>query len=344
MRKLPRDRGRLGSLFLFDKLDRLRDSQLDLEDPTRIEEVVTDIRDWLGGVLADRNVVRGWWAQGLFVAVVVAIGEVRLIQELDNGDLWFSDEPDGIGLPDFLIVTADGRRLVVEVKAVNRKGRRAFKLPKKDLARLRAYAAAIGTEPFVATFWEEWGLWALVPAEVMDEPVTVGDVMKPNEMGLVGDRWLGTRAPLSALITVSSGRRVAIDEDRYEGEFTITDFALHADGVRITEKKEERLAFFLMLYGGWQETEHVEIDNDGRISVIRYEFAPRESDNQHSESFELLGPISSMYSRYYRGATEGRSGTIGKLGLDPDPGMVRNMVPDEYHGEALHVWRLKVQP
>src|SRR5262245_21861641 len=108
MKKLPRDRGRLGSLFLFDKLDRLRETDLELDDPTRIDEVVVEIRAWLGGVLADPHVVRGWWAQGLFAAVVVAIGEVRLIQELDNGDMWFTDEePDGMSLPDFLIVTAD---------------------------------------------------------------------------------------------------------------------------------------------------------------------------------------------------------------------------------------------
>jgi hypothetical protein len=106
--------------------------------------------------------VRGLRAESLFLSVVASIGKVRLIKMEDNGEVFFSGDEE-IGVPDFRVVTDEGRQILVEVKVHPSEGtfNAQFKVSDGSLRKLRRYAAVSGAELYVAIFWEGINSWTL---------------------------------------------------------------------------------------------------------------------------------------------------------------------------------------
>lgn len=343
MKKLPRDTGRLGSLALFDKLERSRSTDAPLHDPRRIEDVLADVRGWLEQVLATPTTLRGYWTQGLFAAVIAAIGRVRMIQELDNGDMWFSEPPKhGLSLPDFLVVTESGDRLVIEVKSVDRlKVWDRFGLRAKDVARLRSYAELLDASPYLATFWDGFG-WTLVHLDHLADTagravkLGYGQMFKLSDMGLLGDMLLATVPPLEFIIEADLEGSTPVVDDEAILKFGAID--MFAAGKRIVDADERGLALFLMMYGDWPENEHVTVDEDRMVRRIGYRFEPVQDDHPE-QLFKMVGSLSSMATRIYRHETRLDDDSIAKVSTELEPGMFTDLLSGARKGDALRLWR-----
>lgn len=60
---------------------------------------------------------------------------------------------------------------------------------------------------------------------------------------------------------------------------TISSAELYVSGNRITDKRDERIAFGFMFYGPWTESEHLTMDDD-RVAAIEYSFSPVDHDSE----------------------------------------------------------------
>jgi hypothetical protein len=75
---------------------------------------LSEVETALTESLANPSRLYGWHVQGLFEAVVVALGKVRLLKVEDSGRFYYDDTTE-VKLPDFRIVTSFGEQILVEV-------------------------------------------------------------------------------------------------------------------------------------------------------------------------------------------------------------------------------------
>ena len=62
--------------------------------------------------------LHGLRTEAMFRAVLVALGSFHLLVEEDEGRIYYDDALGPVKLPDYFAVDAEGRRLLIEVKAV----------------------------------------------------------------------------------------------------------------------------------------------------------------------------------------------------------------------------------
>lgn len=107
---------------LFARLDSRTSDEISLvADPTRREEVQARIDAAIDDSLENPSRLHGWRVQGMFEAIIVALGTVRLIKQEDSGGFFYDDLRGVVKPPDFRIVAEDGQTLFVEVKGVSLK-------------------------------------------------------------------------------------------------------------------------------------------------------------------------------------------------------------------------------
>jgi hypothetical protein len=156
----------------------------------------------------------------------------------------------------------------------------------------------------IAVYWSRWNLWSLTSPDAFSQSgewssIDLGTAMMRNEMSVVGDLQVGTKMPLKMVFDVEqlseSGKDLA------SGELTvqITKSSLSCAGKPIDDPMEKRIAFYLMLYGNLVE-DSLPVFKDDRIVAIEHCFQKEEETGQR---FEIVGSLSSMFSRFYRHAT-----------------------------------------
>jgi hypothetical protein len=194
------------------------EQRLSLNDPTARSAFASHVSDSVERALSDPTLMLGQRAEAMFEALLVSLGEYRLLKAEDTGRIFPSDE---FRVPDFRVVLKDGANWVVEVKNVYEgdpfKQRR--KLMTADYRKkLEAYTSATGAELKLAVFWARWAVWTLVsPASLLEED---GDLaldmitaMKVNELGRLGDRSIGTRPPLRLHLVTDPEKTSSIGQD-----------------------------------------------------------------------------------------------------------------------------------
>jgi hypothetical protein len=98
----------------------------------------------------------------------VALGGFQLLVEEDEGQLYYDDADGPVKLPDYRVVDADGRQLLVEVKTVPPNPRRlGHRIPAAEAHGLRRYGQLTGAPVAVAHYWSAANLWTLVDLERM---------------------------------------------------------------------------------------------------------------------------------------------------------------------------------
>jgi hypothetical protein len=111
------------------------------------------------------------------------------------------------------------------------------------------------TKPYFAIFWSRWNTWTLNPTEILeckDNKCFLGfeEALRSNHMSLLGDFMLATLPPLRfRILTDSSKPRIV--KDNGTAIFSIGGIKILSDDQIIQDPLEQRIAFFLMLYGDW---------------------------------------------------------------------------------------------
>ncbi|TDC12701.1 hypothetical protein [Actinomadura bangladeshensis] len=352
----------LEALEMFSKFDLFAPGdKTKVSESTRQKKVVEAFKEGLEQSLKNPSRVHGWRAQALFEAVIIALGSVTLIKTEDAGSYYYDDTDGSVRLPDFRIVACDGENLLVEVKTV-RPQAQTHSIRERDLEAQLRYAQLTGSRLLVAHYWAMVNMWTIVDANVLQRnngraSISFESASMANEFVFLGDAMVGTIPPLTFSVLADKTKpRVAgpIKDEQRSVEFTIGGVELISGQNVLVDELEQRIAWFLMLYGNWEVEQILRIEEEGgnridRIDTVTTPPSPdRDAAAQISEQgFALVGYLSSMYSSLWNAATLTDEGDVRRLRQEPDPGVLAELIPPDYwerESSLLPIWLLQIGP
>ena len=342
--KLPRNAA-MDGVDLYRRLDRPGQTG-GLADPARVNNVVDEIRTSLLADLGTESTVRGWRAQALFASLVAALDECDLMTLVDTGDVYF--EGASVKPADYFLHLRSGQRILVDVKSVELRGEDPLGMPVKfgaaEVERMRRFGELFGAEVHIALYYPAMPMWTLLrlddlqPGPGGGPRILVRDSLIQNKIALLGDIHIGIESPLELILRPDPSSPNHVNEDGHTN-FTVGSVELRAGGRLLTSKDSQQLAHFLMMFGGWETDERASV-KDNQVVELRYVAEPVEDTGQ---GFEIVGSLSSMYSRLFENSTSGPDGTTA-LDISVRPGTLISLVPHDYDSSELPLWRFQVQP
>jgi hypothetical protein len=318
--------------------------KLSLLDPTSASAFTTHVGEAIEQALSDPALLQGQRTEAMFEALLVSLGEFRLLHAEDGGRLFPSDS---FRAPDYRVVLIDGSHWLIEVKNVYqaepfRQRRRLFTKHYYDA--LAAYSEATGAELKVVVFWARWSIWTLVsPSRLIGSngglELDMLTAMRVNELARLGDRMIGTRAPLRLRLTMDPGHTSSIGADG--GVLaTIGGVQIFSGEQEVTDPVELEIAWVFMQHGQWQDQEPDAIVEGDRLLAIEFRWEPEEATEQ---GFEMIGTLSRMFARYYAEHTiEGNA--VVQLRAPLRPNWFAPLVQPGYRSQALPLWRFEIRP
>jgi hypothetical protein len=320
----------------------------------RHAESVSAISDALSESLGNISRLQGWQTQYAFEAVVVALDSVRLIKTEDSGLFYFDDADGELQPPDYRVVLRDGTQLLIEVKNVA-PGCLEAKVRAKDMAAARTYSQATGGRLLYAHFWSSMGMWTLVDPSVFNlvgsrQRLSFVDAVKANEMqSLLGDGMLASEPPLTFSVMMDREKEKLAGGDWRA--LTIGGVELLSAGRVITDPYEQRLAWFLVWHGGWDENTETHVDDEGRVERIDFIYRPETDEDGErqiaEQGFAFFGPLSKMYTFRFLQSITTDAGDIRALREEPEPALLAQLVPEDYwarEDHVLRIWRFRQIP
>lgn len=343
MRRISRDHPKFEVIRLLDRFARARGESI--RDHSHQGEFLADLERHLRQNRDNNTLIHGLRVQAMFAYVASALGNCLIIKEEDAGEVFASD-PD-LCAPDFRIVTLHATEILVEVKNHRPVDASApYRLRGDYLARLRRYAGYFQREVYIAVYWSQWKLWSLVNANRLDVKegvcqLSLPEALKLNEMSLLGDCVIGTVPPL-ALSLLSDPEQPRALGSNGQVEFAIGEANLLAGGQVLEEEIEKKIAWFLINYGDWQIVQTPAEVADGKLIGVSFEARPEHRSNP-DERFELLGTMSQMVARQYNDLTA-ENGGVDLLTPGQGPAELGVIIPRDYNGRSLPLWRFVVSP
>jgi hypothetical protein len=290
--------------------------------------------------------LHGTRVEEMFTYAIAAVGSVKAIKREETDDLVVA-VPEPLVVPDFRVVLADGTDILVEVKNFHDKDAWAAPRITHDYLRgLISYGELFARRVFLAVYWSAWRRWTLHNAadllallERGGLTFSLAEAYRVSEMRLLGDALLGTRYPLLL--------RFGVTSELKERRGSESEYVLRIDSVEMTvagkpvrNKRDQRIAFGLMMHGGWEETEHLEMDGD-RILAIGYSYSPHEE--QPDVGFAPVAALSSLASSEFNDLTAD-SEDVDRLRPQHLPSPPYPRVGEGYHGVDLPLWIMVIQP
>jgi hypothetical protein len=321
-----------------------KSQRIPLSHPAAAEDFVGRVNASVKAALRNKAFLEGRRTEAMFGALVASLGSVQLLKEEDAGEIYATD--DALRPPDFRLVLTDGKQVLVEVKNFYQgvTPTKDYSMDDAYLEGLSRYARVMGCDLKLAIYWVEWNKWTLTSTSVFEtvdkrRVLKMIDAYKFNEMSILGDVLVGTKFPLEMKLVADRTKPRAID-DKGIATFTVGSVELCCAGSPITDAVERRIAGFLMMYGDWSYNEpECKIDKN-QVEAVLHKWEPEVDSKQ---GFEIVGSLSSMFSRFYGLATSSDVGTIEQLKLDVSPGSLGLLIPSNYKGTALPLWRLVVR-
>jgi len=294
----------------------------------------------------DDKFVFGHRTESMFAAMVTSLGSVKLIKGEDGTDCFAEDET--LEVPDFRVVLQDGRQLLIEAKNFHQGDAptKPFRMKANYVDSLTAYAKLMKCDLCIAVYWSRWNLWSLTTPAAFSRSgdwctTDLGTAMKFNAMSLVGDVMVGTKMPLKMVFEVEHLSEARPEPTTREFEARITNVYASCAGRRIEDATESRIAFYMMLYGNLVE-ETIPVFHDDRLVAFEHVFNKEQETDQ---GFELVGSLSSMFSRFYRHATSDQDkGGVKQIHARTRPGALGQLIPKGFKGDALPLWILHQRP
>ena len=340
MRRLSRDPLRFDVIHAFANFG--QNEKVSLRGAGVADGFVNRMRDSISGSLGNDRLLQGLRTQSMFESLVASLGAVEILKQEDEGEIYVSD--DTMRVPDFRVVLADSAQMLVEVKNFYpTDARKPFELDADYLDGLVRYARAMNSNLQLAIYWARWNIWTLVPPEVfgaMDgkRRVELAEAMRANHMASLGDYSIGTRFPLSIVMYADKKKPRAVEENG-TASFTVGSVEVCCAGQRIEDPLEKQIAVYLMMYGKWNYEAVPRIAN-GSVDSVEHHWMPMDDNEQ---GFEMVDSLSGMFSRFYTFATADED-KIARLRLDISPGSWGALIPKDYHGKVLSLWRFILEP
>lgn len=336
-----RDPEKFDVLDLFDAIGRDRKYIMGNEkDETAFINTISEALS----VNKTPTMIYGRRVEAMFAYMAASLGKIILVKKEDSGDVFCSND---IEIPDYRVVYYDGRQLLVEVKNYCQKAVfNNYSMKTTYLDGLLRYAALMKIDLRIAIYWSEWSIWTLAAPEDFKRDgakatIAFTTAMEQNQMIALGDYVIGTTSPLAMRIYPDKMHPHSISNNI--AEFVIGSIELLCNNTPIADENEQRIAFALMLYGNWQENNIVipAPDSENEIEYIEFSFSPMEYDDQ--QGFCMIDTLSTIISRQY-GQLTAPDGKVERLSPNIAPGMLGFVIPEEYKGIALPLWRFHVKP
>lgn len=341
MKKLKRDAEKFGVLELFS--DMATQHGYDLNDPIAQEDFVSRVRSSISNSKNSNIAIFGKRVESLFAYVAGALGSVALLKQEDSGDIYFSG--GDILAPDYRITFFNNEQLFVEVKNCHHKDiRDRFKINKEYYFKLKKYADINGLEVMFALYLSSWNVWTLLGIESFEENndsyfIDIGKAMACSEMAKLGDCMVGTAPDLELHLLANPDEASEIGESE-QVEFIARDVKIYCAGNEITNEEEQRIAFYLIKFGTWVERCAEEIVGNGKLLGIKFVYSP---ENKDEPNFSFIGHLSTMVTNGFRSHTV-KDGSVVALKIGLDPSVFKVLIPQDYKGENLPLWRFIIQP
>jgi hypothetical protein len=287
--------------------------------------------------------LHGIRTQSMFMYVVASLGRASLIKQEDSGEILAVD--NNLKVPDLFIALPDGSNFLVEVKNWRRQPKKPLIFKREYLEALERYSSLVDRPLRFAVYWSLLGLWTLVSAKHIPREngqgyLDIKKAMKINEMADLGDMQIGTKPPLIIRILTDPAKPRDVDENG-RVDFTIGGVDIYCGGKRIESKEERNLAFYFMLYGHWNRIDHKANVREG--TLIHVDIEVNVSDPVENQGFEMLGFLSSMISLRFTELTA-PDGKIQQLTPNTDPDALGVVIPKDYNGKDLPLWRFQIKP
>lgn len=191
-------------------------------------------------------------------------------------------------------------------------------------------------------------MWTLVGAERFDDKgknyvLSLEAAFKRNEMSLLGDCMIGVIPPLAIRFYTDPENPCRVNSDGPSSYFTIARTAICVDGQEIKDEFERRLAIFLLLYGTWSEVSKPVEVIDNKLIWFDIRVEPPITEKESAQKFRLIGFLSEMISNHFQQLTA-KDGKIQRLNPQKQPGELGILIPVDYSGKILHIWRIHQRP
>lgn len=315
-----------------------------LHDEASERQFVDGVAESLKQSKANPMLVHGLHVQSMFGYVAACLGKCAAVKEEDAGELYVEDTD--VRPPDYRIVLDNGDEWFVEVKNCHEQGPTAQYTAKDTYVRALTNYAGLFNRPLqLAIYWSRWNVWTLIPVDRLNvygdrHSITMQQAVKISEMRMLGDLMIGTTPPLMLRLSPDPNELPSIDETG-QAEFRIGNADFYCGGIRIEDKFEQRLAFYFTMFGDWPVGEPEARIENGELLSIDFVSAPEQTIP--GQGFELLGSLSGAISRYYSYLTVSDQG-VARLTPSQEPESLEVLVPLDYRGKHLPLWRFNMQP
>ena len=320
------------------------EQQVSLSDSLTFEKFLNHVSEETQRILSDPLLLHGQRTEAMFEALVVCLGKFKLFKKEDIGTVF----PEGKYIaPDFRVILEDDRQLLIEVKNVyeHNPGKRKKSLMNSDYHRkMDAYAKVTGAELKLAIYWARWRLWTLVtPGNFLDKggnlALDLPQAIKANELISLGDMMIGTKPPLRLQLIAEPSTMELVGDDGFT-TFTVGDTKIYCGEDEIIDPVEREIAWTIILYGGWEESEpKIEVDM-GKLRMIEYSWEPEERE---SSGFGIVGFLSQMFAQYYTDLTI-KSEKVVQIRAPFQPGWFEPLVREDLLCDKLPLARFLVRP
>lgn len=340
LKRLKRDPERFDVIELYTALSRDRNYKLGNFEHTA--DFLQRVGASLKASLESDSLLHGKRVESLFAYVSGALGRCAMVKREDGGDI-FSAHPE-IQPPDYCVILKDGSRFFIEVKNCNHRNFKSpFSLKKDYVERLEKYAKLNGAPLKIAIYFSAFKRWVLLPIEHFDEQraryaVTFVTAVARSEMAILGDRTIGTKPPLKVEFIADSKKEAFINK-KGQAQFTIADIKFYCASAEIIDQAEKNIAFYLVRYGDWIESDCYSIEEDGKLLGVAFEYNPEEPEEE--QGFSFIGTLSSMISTAYSELTVYER-KVAALDVKQNPSVFSVEVPEGYKGERLPLWQFEL--
>lgn len=291
------------------------------------------------------TLLHGKRAEIMFKYVVASLGQATFIEQVDAGALMYAGEP--VQAPDYFVQLLNGDRYYVEVKNCQLKSWAQTVTLKADyIRRLQEYCRIKGAPLLLAIYWVGVRRWTLTPLDPFltkkgAVSIRFQDAMLHDAAAMIGDRTLCTVPPLGCTLYVDRERQQKIENG--VATLTFSRAVFWANGQEITDARERGIANYLMLYSRWIEKRHEVVWDGDAIDRIEVEIEPHEVEQpQGDQPFASLGTLAGMVSAAFNAVTV-KDGQILRLTPLVEPAALVSTVDDEYRGEVLKLWILRLK-
>jgi Holliday junction resolvase len=340
--KLKRDPMRFDNLESFSEFCAARSLDFSVEAQ---EAFLTEVGRVLQEMLNSPDRMEGLLANEMFEHLVMELGAASVVKREDSGPVRAATE---LQPPDCRIALA-GRTLLVEVKTTNvTPFKEKFFIKRTQFERYLKYADEMGEELLFAVYWRRLSIWTLTRASVFTRvqdryELHAGDAFRANEMLLLGDRMLATQTPLRVRIEADATQPRDIDEHGYAG-FTTAGLTLYCRDREITDAAGRNLAFFLAMYGVWQETGPYLVRTGNKVAAVECELE-RSAEEADPDCY-VVGWLSSMHARMFRSVAVDDAGSVRRLSVQSQTGRLAKLAPRDFpFGQSnLPLWLFEIEP